>query len=148
MTDAAVTIRRAEPGDGARIVALLGELGAAPSLADGEANLRSVLRDETQIVLVAADGAGIVGCVHGARVPLLRGGLTVQIFSLAIDPARRRSGLGRRLTEAIEEWGRGHGCVLASARCNTQRSEALRFWSAVGYENSDTQHAFRKRLAE
>lgn len=147
MTDAAVTIRRAEPSDVQGILTLLGELGTTPSLADAEANLRAVLRDAAQIVLVATGGNGVAGCVHGTRVPLLRGGLTLQIFSLAVDPACRRRGLARRLIAALETWGREQGCTLASARCNSQRDAAPEFWAAIGYENAKTQLAFRKTLA-
>ncbi|MBA4137826.1 MAG: hypothetical protein C0518_10960 [Opitutus sp.] len=147
MTDAAAMIRRAEPNDVQGILALLSELGAALPLADAEANLRAVLRDEAQVVMVAAATAGVVGCVHGTRVPLLRGGLTLQIFSLAVDAGRRRNGVARQLIAAIEAWGREHGCTLASARCNSQRDAAPQFWTAVGYENAKTQLAFRKKLA-
>lgn len=146
MTDPAATIRQAEPSDVQGLLALLGELGHAPGLATAESNLRAVLRDAAQAVFVAEDPAGVVGCVHGARVPLLGGGLTLQIFSLAVDPAHRRAGLARQLVRTVENWGCAHGCTLASTRCNAQRIEGHKFWTALGYENSKTQLAFRKAL--
>lgn len=145
-TGKVTSIRLAEPADAPRVAELMEQLGYATTPATVELRLRAVLRDDAHAVFVAVDEAGLAGCIHGIVVPILESDLTLQVFALVVDGARRRAGIGRQLTAAIEGWGRERGCTIVSLRCNARRVEAHQFWSAVGYTNTKTQFAFRKPL--
>ena len=59
----------------------------------------------------------------------------------------RRSGAGRRLIAAAEDWTRARGLRELFLRSSVDRTEAHVFYPALGFERSKTQHVYRKSLA-
>jgi GNAT superfamily N-acetyltransferase len=57
---------------------------------------------------------------------------------LSIDPARQRSGLGSRLVEAAEQWGREKGCRFMDLRIVNLREELPAFYRRMGYVEDGT----------
>jgi GNAT superfamily N-acetyltransferase len=83
--------------------------------------------------LVLEDEGGLAGCVYVER----RGGRGY-FGLLSIDPARQRSGLGRRLIAAAEDRGRGQGCLYMDLQIVNLRAELPAFYRKLGYAETGT----------
>ena len=91
--------------------------------------------------LLAEENSVLVGCVfvelHGDRGYL---GL------LSVDPARQKSGIGRQLVSAAEEFARGTRALHMDLTVVNLRSELLLFYQKLGYTVIGTEPA-REDLA-
>lgn len=54
------------------------------------------------------------------------------VYYLAVAEAERRSGLGRALMNAAEEWLRARGCPKIQPMIRDDNADALRFYEALG----------------
>jgi len=82
--------------------------------------------------LLASDAAGgLAGCVYVE----LRGE-RAYFGLLSVDPARQRSGLGRRLVAAAEAHGRNAGCRHMDLQVVNLRAELPPFYRSLGYAES------------
>ncbi len=138
-------VRAAEPADAAQLVALWN--GAQPGQATGEFEqaLRAVLRSEAHVVFVV-ESDGVVGCIHGAILPMLGEVRTLRLFSLIVAAAHRRRGIARRLLGVAEAWARAQGCETCTTADASTLPGAGDFWRSVGYEHAATAEEYRKRL--
>jgi GNAT superfamily N-acetyltransferase len=84
--------------------------------------------------LVAADGAGLAGCVC-----IEKRGLRAYLGLLSIEPKLQRSGLGSRLTVAAEEFARSLGCNAMDLRIVNVREELPAFYRRAGYVETGTE---------
>ena len=83
--------------------------------------------------------SGVVGYVlASSHVTLFANGPVVWVEELMVDPAERRTGVGRQLMDAVETWARTSGAAYVSLA--TRR--ASDFYLALGYDESATY--FRK----
>ena len=88
----------------------------------------------------------VVGWLHGSEQELLESGRRCEIVGLVVDPEHRGRGIGRRLIAAVEQWAVGRGLEQMTVRSNILRSESHPFYQRLGYVQTKTQHAYRKRL--
>jgi GNAT superfamily N-acetyltransferase len=58
---------------------------------------------------------------------------------LAVDPARQREGLGRRMMIEAEEYARSRGCAFADLRIVNIRAELPPFYRGLGYAETGTE---------
>jgi GNAT superfamily N-acetyltransferase len=65
---------------------------------------------------------------------------------IALDKNHRRNGIGRRLMEEAEEWARKRGCSVVRLWSSSARTDAHRFYRALGYTDIKTQYSFIKSL--
>lgn len=137
-------IRSAVPADAPAIADLARQLGYDPAGTD--ARLADVLGRDGHAVLVADDGAAVVGWVHVHETREIELPPYASIAGLVVAAARRRDGVGSRLLEAAEEWGRSRGMAALRLRSNQVRDGAHAFYLARGYEVEKTQVAFLKRF--
>jgi GNAT superfamily N-acetyltransferase len=140
-------VRRARLSDAPQLAALSAVLGY-PVVEDTlRARLASLLGRSTDVVLVAASGAGeIIGWVHGAEQELLESERRCEILGLVVGAAHRGRGTGRRLVSAVEAWAASRGLALIAVRSNVARTESHPFYERLGYLRVKTQHAYRKRI--
>ncbi len=149
----AVTIRKATPAD----LPALGRLGAllvrlhhdldprrfippTPGTEKGYANfLATQLAEPDRIVLVAADGADVLGYAYGGLEGMdwmaLRGPAGA-LYDIVVDPAQRQHGVGRKLLDAMLDELRARGAervVLSTAEGNTA---AQRLFAAAGFRRT------------
>ena len=96
---------------------------AAPSLDEVE---RKLERDP-DLFLVAEDGP-LVGVVMGSY-----DGRRGWIFRLAVDPLRRRQGIGRALVEELERRFAAMGVRRLRLLTLTDNRGAREFWERLGY---------------
>lgn len=95
MTD----IRSIREGEDEAVIALWTACGLTRPWNDPVADLTLAKGGATSAVLVAADDAGI-----GGTIMVGFDGHRGWVYYLAIDPGRRRCGLGRSLMAAAEDW--------------------------------------------
>jgi len=75
----------------------------------------------------------LVGCVYFE----LRGE-RAYFGLLSIDPARQRTGLGKRLIAAVEEQARAAGCRFMDLQTVNLRTELPPFYRRLGYRETGT----------
>lgn len=81
-------------------------------------------------LLIARDHVGVVGL---ALVIENREQGIAELKSLAIDPPRQRTGLGRRLVEAAAEIARREGATILQVSTASADIGNLRFYQRVGF---------------
>lgn len=99
-----VAVRRATRADSSSIADLSGVLGYPVEHGVMSERLAAVLAREDHAVFVAVDRDATVGWIHGAERHLLEIGSECEIAGLVVDASVRRSGAGRALVAAVEQW--------------------------------------------
>jgi GNAT superfamily N-acetyltransferase len=165
---AQIVVRRARPGDGEAMVRIHGEMAAyygglaprhfqVPVLDGLAAELDAELANvpATELHLVAEDDAEIVGALAarllepepGAERQIAPdlGATRLRIDYLATAETHRRRGIGVRLVEAAEEWGRGQGATVAETWTYRPSPLSMPFWTGrMAFEERSVN--LRKRL--
>jgi GNAT superfamily N-acetyltransferase len=121
------------------VAALAGELAMsfAFSRRAFEASFPALLADPQACLLVAAGGDGLVGYLLGFRhLTFYANGPVGWVEEILVRAGYRRSGAGRDLMAAFEEWARDRDCALIALA--TRR--AAPFYRALGYEESAIYH--------
>lgn len=141
-----VQVRRAAAADAARIAALSGVLGYPVEERTIAKRLAHLLVRDDNAVFVAVDGDAVVGWIHGAEHELLEVGRLCEILGLVVDACARRSGAGRALVAAIEQFAASRHLRQVSVRSNVVRVESHPFYERLGYTRVKTQHSYRRNL--
>ena len=141
-----VTVRAARSEDVPALTSLSAELGYPVSETDLSDRLRVILGRADQAVLVACDGADVIGWVHGAKHLMLEVEHRCEILGLVVGDGQRRRGVGQELVRAIERWAAARGLRHISVRSNVVRESSHQFYEKQGYRRVKTQHAYRKGL--
>lgn len=121
------TIREAGPGDRDAVVALWRACGLTRPWNDPDADFDLALSTPGSAVLLSGDpvgGAVMVG-FDGHRG---------WVYYLAVDPEQRRSGLGRALMQAAEDWLIRRGAPKIQLMVRSDNAEAMGFYAALGLE--------------
>jgi GNAT superfamily N-acetyltransferase len=95
---------------------------------------------------VAATGDGLLGWIGVERRSTLETGEKAEIVGLVIDARARRTGVGRALAEAAEDWARRQGFDALMVRSNAARIESHPFYLKHGYQLRKTQQVYLKPL--
>jgi len=127
-------VRDARPDDAPALAALLAELGyPAPDAVVAER--LEALRQEGEVVLVAARGGDRLGVLSIHVTPVLHRPTPVARLTLLVVPERARGqGVGRALVEAGERILAARGCALVEVTSNRRRTDAHAFYERLGYE--------------
>jgi ribosomal protein S18 acetylase RimI-like enzyme len=96
--------------------------------ADTPAALAALHRRDPDALIVALDGADIVGTIIAGW-----DGWRCHLYRLAVAPDRRRAGIGRALIAAAEERFRALGGARADAMVLDDNDRAHGIWAAAGY---------------
>ena len=131
-----IEIRAAQGDDAPGLVEVYEWLFAAPGIQPPdwdpgrarEALAGAIAAPDARVLVALADGevAGI--CTVYADLRSVRFGLRAWVEDLAVDPARRSAGIGKRLLDAAKDWGREHGCTHLELDSGVARTEAHRFY--------------------
>jgi ribosomal protein S18 acetylase RimI-like enzyme len=142
-----VTIRRMLPADVAAVAGLTVQLGYPSSEADIKRRYE-LIKDRWDTRLLVAQHAehAVVGWVHVQVTYLLESDPRAEIWGLVVAEGARKTGVGRRLMEAAEEWAVHLGVDVMVVRSNYMRLEAQAFYERLGYTLTKTQNSFRKAL--
>jgi GNAT superfamily N-acetyltransferase len=142
------SIRPSHEQDCLEIARLAAQLGYPASADVTRTRLQRLLASSNDAVFVAeAPDGGLVGWIHGVLSQFLESEFRVEIAGLVVDERFHRKGIGRDLVEQVETWALEHGIAQASARCQTKRADAHRFYESMGYTETKRQVVFRKPLS-
>lgn len=140
-------IRTAETADASQIAICLQSLGYGASADLVEAKLME-FREETDAVLVACEGALIVGVVSIHITPLFHApGHLARITALSIRDGHQRRGIGRSLMAAAEQWSWTTGAMRIDLTSGNHRPEAHWFYESLGY-GTDSRRFVKNRPRE
>lgn len=139
-----VTVREMSAADLPRVAELSAQLGY-PVTAEALQKRFDALRfSKTNVLFVAGDPVG--GWIQVEERQSLESGENAEIIGLVVDSQRRREGLGRALVARAEQWARERGLPKLRVRSNVTREESHRFYPALGFSKSKTQHVYEKPL--
>jgi GNAT superfamily N-acetyltransferase len=140
-------IRRALLDDAAEVARLTTELGYGASEGVISLRLSALVQQPSHFVAVAeVRPATLAGWVSAERRLILQYGERVEISALVVDSTQRRSGIGRSLIGAVEQWATECGIASLLVRSRIDRSESHAFYLSAGYVRGKTQHVYSKSL--
>jgi RimJ/RimL family protein N-acetyltransferase len=138
-----ISVRRAEPGDASRVVALAKDVSAEPEgwmiwkdwrdVGDERRYLRAVRRHPDAAVFVAEEDGLIVGRLSLAR-DAHPASHHVADLGLMVDSRFRRRGIGRLLLEAAVEWARESDVSKLELHVFPWNDAAIALYESFGFE--------------
>ena len=131
-----------------------GVLALAPRLQEGVAPWRdpdAVLRAVTgwvsgsldalpaddRAVFVAEDESGLVGVVTVGTQAHFAGDIDAYVGELIVHPNALRTGVGRALMAAAEDWARTRGLTRLTLETGAANDRARRFYASLGYVDEE-----------
>ena len=106
------------------------ELAAFPGDRLSRRSLRGFIRAAHRPLIVAKFGDRLAGY---ALIALRKGGKSARLYSLAVDPAQGRRGVGRALLQACERYARAHGCDALRLEVRYDNASAIALYEKMGY---------------
>lgn len=136
-------IRAAVPGDLDAVLAFWRTAAEGTSISDDRDGVaRLVARDPEALILAERDGELVGTVVAGFD------GWRCHLYRLAVDPARRRQGIGSALLTAAEERFVRLGGRRGDAMVLRRNENAHHAWRAAGYAPEEHWRRWVKPLAE
>ena len=132
VASAAVRIRAYRPTDYTAVRRLWKAAGLEIGRSDTRAEIERTRRRDPGLFLVAADGRRVVGVVLG-RFDGRRG----WIHHLAVDPVRRREGVGARLVRELERRLQRAGCPKVNLHVTPANAGVVPFYERLGYRTNE-----------
>jgi GNAT superfamily N-acetyltransferase len=147
-----LVIRRATASDVATIVAMIADdqLGATRESVDDLtpylAAFDQIDADPNQLLMVAERNDDVIGTLQLTIIPGLsrRGATRGLIEAVRVATSARGSGLGTTLIQWAVEESRTRGCALVQLTSDKSRTDAHRFYTNLGFEN--THEGFKLKL--
>ena len=128
-------IRTATAEDAAAIAALLGQLGYPAPAEDIPTRLTRLRRTGDSEAFVAVREGKVVGVVTALIEPSLTNPADIALVTaLVVSEDQRGAGIGRRLLDAVDEWGRARGCQKFVVTTANHRAGAHEFYERLGWE--------------
>jgi GNAT superfamily N-acetyltransferase len=142
-----VSIRRAQPADLAELTRLCAQLGYPTETSVFSRRFETIREDENQAVFAAVltDGR-VIGWLHVLTTMYLESDAFAEIGGIVVDELHRRSGAGKALMHAAEEWAKEQGLRAVRLRSNVVRKKAHLFYRSIGYQQVKAQYTFEKEL--
>lgn len=106
------------------------ELAVFPGDRLSRRSLRAFIRSPLRPLIVAKFGKRIAGY---ALIVLRKGGVGARLYSLAVDPAEGRRGVGRALLQACEHYARAHGREVLRLEVRYDNPSAIALYEKMGY---------------
>jgi GNAT superfamily N-acetyltransferase len=95
--------------------------------------LRESIDSHDSVVLVAASGDRLVGfCTAYQDLHSVRFGYRAWVEDIAVDPAQRSLGIGKRVLDAAKAWARERGATHLELDSAESRADAHRFYEREG----------------
>ena len=127
-------VRLADPTDVDALVRLINEAFAVEKIViegDRIDSQKLSALFETGKFLLLFEAEQLLGCVY-VEIKGRRGYLGL----LGVQPSKQKSGLGRRLTNAAEDYFRNAGCEGVDLRIVSVRAELPPFYKRLGYRET------------
>ena len=127
-----IEIRLFRPDDTEAVVALWHACDLIRPWNDPRKDIERKLGVDPELFLVAVEDELVVGAVMAGYE-----GHRGWINYLAVDPDRRRQGLGTRLMDAAERLLRERGCPKINLQIRSENADVIAFYGALGYRADD-----------
>jgi GNAT superfamily N-acetyltransferase len=141
-------IRPMQPRDAERVAELALELGykrSAEQVSHWIEELEAAQRE--QAAFVACAGGEAIGWIEVAMERRLQYEPYALIGGLVVKDGFRGHGVGKRLCEEAERWGRACGCRIIRVTSRSTREDTHRFYERDGYRRIKMSVVFEKPLA-
>ena len=123
-----MTVETASAADAAEVIALWQACGLIRPWNDPQADFdRALLGAHSTLVVVRSDDR------IAATIMVGEDGHRGWVYYLAVDPAHRRSGLGRTMMAAAEAWLRGRGAPKIQFMVREDNAATIAFYEHLGY---------------
>jgi len=106
------------------------EYAAFPGDRLSRRSLRSFIVAAHRPLIVAKFGQRLAGY---ALIALRKGGRSARLYSLAVDPAQGRRGVGRALLQACERYARAHDRTALRLEVRYDNASAIALYEKMGY---------------
>jgi ribosomal protein S18 acetylase RimI-like enzyme len=136
-------VRPYEDADEAAVIALWAEVlpDSAPHN-DPATSLRNKRAVDRDLLLVATAGGAVVGTAMGGY-----DGHRGWVYSVAVGPAHRRSGVGTALLRRLEQALAERGCLKVNLQVRASNAGVVAFYETLGY-TIEERLSMGKRLYE
>ena len=104
---------------------------------------------DSQLVLVASDGEGLIGFLEVSIRSHAEDCETDHVGYLEgwyVDPEYRRTGIGRSLVSNAEQWARSCGCVEMASDAEFGNEESIAAHAQLGYQETSRLVHFRRSI--
>lgn len=91
-------------------------------------------------LLVAIDGQTWIGMAVGSRTD---DDERAHLYAMWVDPGSRRTGVGRRLVEAVLAWAETEGATEIELCATAINRAAVVFYERLGFADTGERHALR-----
>ncbi|MEX3103953.1 N-acetyltransferase [Streptomyces sp. V2] len=135
-------IRAASPEDLDTVLAFWKSAAEGTSISDDRAGVERLVARDPEALILAESGGELVGTVIAGF-----DGWRCHLYRLAVDPARRRQGIGSALLAAAEERFVRLGGRRGDAMVLTRNETAHHAWAAAGYSPEEKWRRWVKPLA-
>lgn len=125
----AITTRSFESADRDGVTALWRSCGLVVPWNDPDRDIAGFLNCEDAAILVACDGDDIVGSVAVGY-----DGHRGWVYYVAVDPDRRKRGIGRRVMGAAEDWFKARDVAKVQLMIRPDNHDVARFYARLGYQ--------------
>lgn len=144
-----ITVRKATLTDVTAIHRLsVEELGYNAEMNTVENQLKVVINSKTDAVFVAVKDNNVIGYIHVCDYNSLYFEPLKNVMGLAVLSEYHRMGVGRLLLQKAEEWAEKTGAAGIRLASGKARTEAHKFYEALGYDKSKEQYRFIKLFGE
>jgi ribosomal protein S18 acetylase RimI-like enzyme len=116
------------------LIAHSGNPPVTPAPAEELARHLSGPRPDIEGVIAERQGEAVGMVLFFPWLSTWRGRLNLYIQDLYVDPAERRSGLGRRLLAAAAREGKARGCKGLLLAVEVSNMDAARFYARLGFQ--------------
>jgi ribosomal protein S18 acetylase RimI-like enzyme len=142
LSTSTIEIRPIRPDETEAVVALWEACDLIRPWNDPRKDIERKLRVDPELFLVAVEKELVVGAVMAGYE-----GHRGWINYLAVDPGRRRKGLGKRLMAAAERLLAERGCPKINLQVRSENADVVAFYGALGYQKDDVV-SLGKRLVD
>jgi ribosomal protein S18 acetylase RimI-like enzyme len=132
LSTSTIEIRPIRPDETEAVVALWEACDLIRPWNDPRKDIERKLRVDPDLFLVAVEDEFVVGAVMAGYE-----GHRGWINYLAVDPSRRRQGLGTLLMAAAERLLAERGCPKINLQVRSENADVIAFYGAIGYEKDD-----------
>lgn len=136
-------IRLATPADRPRLISVINAAFAIETFLEGtrtdDERLAAMMK-KGEILLAENSCGQILACIY-AEINCNRG----YLGQLAADPSHQRSGLGRQMLAAAEDYFRAHGCEAIDITVLSLRPELLPIYRRLGFVETGTEEFHMSR---
>jgi PhnO protein len=134
-------IRHAEADDRFALEILIGQLGYEVSADEIAARIPLLTAPGSRMLVAELEGR-VVGCLTTSMMRVVHRTAPVgRISMMVVEAGSRGKGVGKALVRAAEAALAADGCRMVEVTSNVARTEAHKFYQALGYERTSVRLA-------